>query len=55
MHVDDGQLAFVRAEATVVRGGQARSRNVDYFTLLRNSNGEWKFVNGSYTAKPPGQ
>ena len=53
VHIDDGQLAFVRADATLMRDGQARSSNVDYFTLLRNSKGEWKFVNGSYTAKPP--
>lgn len=53
VHVDDGQLAFVRAEATLMREGQVRSRNVDYFTLLRDRQGAWKIVNGSYTAKPP--
>ncbi len=46
VHVDDGQLAFVRAEATLMRDGQARSSNIDYFTLLRNGHGEWKLVNG---------
>jgi hypothetical protein len=45
----------VRAAATVMRDGQARSRNIDYFTLMRDKTGQWKFVNGSYTAKPPGQ
>jgi hypothetical protein len=25
---------------------------VDYFTLIRDSENNWKFVNGSYTAKP---
>lgn len=53
VHVEDGQLAFVRAEATVMRDGRASSRNVDYFTLLRDASGAWKIVNGSYTAQPP--
>ncbi len=52
VHVDDELLAFVRADATVIRGGAVRSHNIDYFTLLRDSTGTWKFVNGSYTAKP---
>ena len=52
VHVDDDQLAFVRADARLMRNGQVRSRNIDYFTLLRDSTGQWKFVNGSYTAKP---
>lgn len=52
VHVDDGQLAFVRADAYLIRDGQRRSHNVDYFTLMRDGEGDWKFVNGSYTAKP---
>ena len=52
VHCDDGQIAFVRADATIVLGGQVRSRNIDYFTLLRDGDGAWKIVNGSYTAKP---
>ncbi len=50
VHLDDERLAFVRAEATLVRDGWIRSHNTDYFTLIRDDAGEWKFVNGSYTA-----
>jgi hypothetical protein len=52
VHIDDGQLAFVRADARLIRDGQVRSHNIDYFTLIRDNDGTWKFVNGSYTAKP---
>jgi len=51
VHVEDGQLAFVRADATIVVDGQVRSHIIDYFTLLQ-VNGAWKFVNASYTANP---
>ncbi len=52
IHIDDGQLAFVRADATLIRDGQPRAHNIDYFTLIRNQQGDWKIVNGSYTSKP---
>ena len=52
VHCDDGQLAFVRAVATILLAGEVRSTNIDYFTLLRDADGAWKIVNGSYTAKP---
>jgi ketosteroid isomerase-like protein len=52
VHVADGQLAFVRADAYLIREGQRRSHNIDYFTLIRDDEGNWKFVNGSYTTKP---
>jgi serine/threonine protein kinase len=52
VHVDDDQLAFVRADAKVIRNGQVRSHNIDYFTLIRTAAGDWTFVNGSYTTKP---
>ena len=51
VHVDDDRLAFVRADAKLIRNGTVRSHNIDYFTLIRDSAGDWKFVNGSYTAK----
>lgn len=50
VHVEDGHLAFVRADFTVVIGGEVRSHGVDYFTLV-NDAGAWKIVNGSYTSK----
>jgi hypothetical protein len=49
--VEDSTMAFVRADATLLRGGQARSHNIDYFTLVRE-NGAWKFLSASYVAKP---
>lgn len=53
VHVDNGQLAFVRADATLMRDGQAQSHNVDYFTLIRHD-GTWKILSGSYTSVPIG-
>lgn len=52
VHVDDDRLAFVRADAKLFRDGKLQRRNIDYFTLLRDSTGSWRFVNGSYTSKP---
>ena len=51
VHVEDSMMAFVRADATVIRDGQARSRNIDYFTLVRED-GAWKFLSASYVARP---
>jgi len=51
VHVDNGQLAFVRADATLMRDGQAQSHNIDYFTLIRHD-GIWKILSGSYTSVP---
>ena len=54
VHVEDGQLAFVRADFTVVIDGQVRSHGIDYFTLVKDA-GAWKVANASYTSKqgPP--
>lgn len=51
VHVERGALAFVRADATLIRDGQARSHNIDYFTLLKDR-GVWKFLSASYVATP---
>ena len=51
IHVEDSIMAFVRADATLFIDGQARSHNIDYFTLVRED-GVWKFLSASYTAKP---
>lgn len=51
VHVEDAQMAFVRADATVFVEDQARSHNIDYFTLVRED-GAWKFLSASYVAKP---
>ena len=50
VHVEDGHLAFVRADFTVVIGGQVRSHGVDYFTLIKDGDA-WKLVNAAYTSK----
>lgn len=49
VHVESGHLAFLRADFTVVVGGQVRSHGVDYFTLVKQD-GAWKIVNGAYTS-----
>ncbi len=51
MHVEDGQLAFLRADFTVVIDGQVRSHGVDYFTLVKDGDA-WKILNGAYTSHP---
>lgn len=53
VHVDNGQLAFVRADATLMREGQAQSHNIDYFTLIRHD-GTWKILSASCTIVPRG-
>jgi ketosteroid isomerase-like protein len=51
VHVESGHLAFLRADFTVVVGGEVRSHGVDYFTLVKDA-GTWKLVNASYTSIP---
>ena len=49
VHVEDGRLAFVRADFTVVIDGQVRSHGVDYFTLVKDGEA-WKILNAAYTS-----
>jgi hypothetical protein len=51
IHVEDSKMAFVRADATLFIDDQARSHNIDYFTLVREG-GAWKFLSASYVSKP---
>jgi hypothetical protein len=51
VHVEDGRLAFLRANFTVVIDGQVRSHGIDYFTLVKDGEA-WKILNGSYTNHP---
>ena len=51
VHVESGQLAFLRADFTVVVDGTVRSHGVDYFTLIKDA-GTWKLLNASYTSTP---
>ena len=54
VHVEDGHLAFLRADFTVVIDGTVRSHGVDYFTLVKDG-GAWKLLTAAYTSKsgPP--
>ena len=51
VHIEEGKLAFVKADATLFREGKAQSNNFDYFTLLKE-NETWKILNGSYVSIP---
>jgi len=50
VHMEDNQMAFVRADADLVVEGQIVSHNIDYFTLVRDG-GSWKFLSASYVAR----
>lgn len=49
IHISDGHLAIVKADAIMYRYGIPLYRNLDNFTLLKE-NGVWKFVNLSYSS-----
>lgn len=51
VHIDGGMLAFVKADAVLIKNEKPMSNNFDYFTLLK-VNGEWKILNGSYVSIP---
>ena len=51
VHIEDGQMAFVRANATFIVDDQVLSHNIDYFTLVRDG-GAWRFLSASYVARP---
>ena len=55
IHVQDGQLAFVKADATFLPEGKPARNNIDFFTLIRLG-GEWKFLSIAWVGKPlPGK
>ena len=51
INVDDGHLAFVRADAILHTYGVPQSHNIDYFTLIKEV-GLWKFLSLAYTVTP---
>ena len=51
VHIEGGQMAFVRADAQLIIDDQVVSHNIDYFTLVRDG-GAWKFLSASYVARP---
>jgi hypothetical protein len=51
IHMENGMLAFVKADAILKVNGEPKKNNFDYFTLIKE-NGEWKILNGSYVSIP---
>ena len=51
IRVEEGRLAFVRADAVLFVGAIAERHNIDYFTLIK-TDGEWKFLSLSYVGRP---
>jgi Putative lumazine-binding len=51
IHITEGKLAFVKADATLIFEGKVERENFDYFTLIKKNN-DWKIVNGSYVSIP---
>ncbi len=49
IHVSDGHLAFVKADAILHAFGVPLLINIDYFTLIKE-NEAWKFINISFTS-----
>jgi hypothetical protein len=49
--IDDGHLAFLRADFQVMRDGKAQSHGVDQFTLVRDG-AAWKIAVVAYTSMP---
>ena len=51
IHMENGMLAFVKADAILKVNGEPRANNFDYFTLIKED-GNWKILNGSYVSVP---
>jgi len=49
--IDSDRLAYLRADFQVLRDGQAQSKGVDQFTLVREG-GSWKIAVVAYTSMP---
>ena len=51
VHISEGMLAFVKADAILSIDGIPRNNNYDFFTLIKEDGG-WKILNGSYVSVP---
>lgn len=51
IHMENGMLAFVKADAILKVNGIPKTNNFDYFTLIKED-GNWKILNGSYVSVP---
>ena len=49
--IDNGQLAYLRADFEIIREGKVVSKGVDVFTLLRDGK-DWKVAALAYTNVP---
>lgn len=49
IHISEGHLAFVMADATYCINGIAKAHNMDYFILIKDDV-DWKFLSGSFTS-----
>jgi SnoaL-like domain len=49
--IDSDHLAYLRADFQILRDGQAQSKGVDQFTLVREPSG-WKIAVVAYTSMP---
>lgn len=50
--VESGHLAHLRADFKIVRGGKTQSIGVDYFTLVKENEDEWKIAMIAFTSLP---
>ena len=51
IHISEGRLAFVKADAILYRDGQSIAHNIDFFVLMKDD-AVWKFLSGSFTSVP---
>lgn len=51
IHISEGRLAFVLADATYCINRIAKAHNVDYFILIKDDV-DWKFLSGSFISTP---
>ncbi len=51
IHISEGRLAFVKADAILYKDGQPKAHNMDFFVLMKDD-AVWKFLSGSFTSVP---
>jgi Putative lumazine-binding len=51
IHISEGMLAFVKADAVFIKNGEKKNRNFDYFTLIKEE-GDWNILSASYVSIP---
>jgi hypothetical protein len=51
IHISEGRLAFVKADAILQSDDKPKAHNMDFFILMKE-NDTWKILSGSYTSVP---